>query len=158
MSATDDQEPVARRVWQQAARVLVARAQRRLEQPGADLDVDGDDMEADWDENSTGWLEAKRTAVRAVMAATSSLDMVVAVRGAELLGAVDVNRRGASDVRFWGVKVGTPFDLYRLRDVPLRDAMPLNDFGARTTRLRDARQGWALARKYAERHPFKRIR
>lgn len=175
-----------------SARVLVAQARECLESSSsgravasflsyhgvehtesldeADVEVDGESMDADWDEPATDWMNAKKAAVRTVMAcmskqsgapvlaAAASVDMVAAVRGGELLGAMDANRRGAGDVRFWGVKTGTPFDLYRLRDVPVRDAVPLNDFGSRTTRLSGARQAWALARKYAEPRPFKRVR
>lgn len=93
-----------------------------------------------------------------VMAAPESVDMVAAVRDGELLGAMDVNRRGARDVRFWGIKAGTPFELYVLHDVPMWDATVLADFGSRITRIRDGRRAWGLARRYAESHPFKRVR
>lgn len=222
MSSPDDSKPVAatpeewgRRLWQRAARVLVASAIKRMEEPGAaDEEVDGDDESGSWDEPAAEWMNAKKAAVRKVMAcmindvaslppigarveritlqagaghvyfedgsfvafsiedmmpkqspspcshtaAAGALDMVAAVRGHEMLGALDVNRRGAQDVRFWGVKVGAPFELYRLHEVPMRDAVPLNDFGSRTTRLRDGKQAWALARRYAESQPFKRVR
>ena len=183
MSAPRDQKPVAlspeewgNRFWKTACRVLVAEARERLEKPSprrvqaawlsyryshneddADVEVDGENMDADWDEPAADWMNAKKAAVHTVMAA-NSMDMIAAVRSGELLGAMDVNRRGASDVRFWGINVGTPFELYRLRGVPLRDALPLNDFGSRMTRLRDGRQGWALGRRYADSHPFKRVR
>ena len=92
------------------------------------------------------------------MAAPVPMDMVAAVRDGEMLGAMDANRRGARDIRFWGIKTGTPFELYLMHDVPVRDALPLNDFGSRATRFRDGKQAWATARRYAETRPFKRVR
>lgn len=186
-----------------------------MEEPGAaDVEVDGDDESGSWDEPATAWMNAKRAAVRKVMAcmindveslppvgarverivlqegvghlyfedgsfvafsiedmmpkqsptcshhvaAQTPMDMVAAVRDGELLGAMGAHRRGAQDVRFWAVKVGTPFDLYALHEVPFRDARPLSDFGSRGTRLRDGKRAWMLARRYAESRPFKRVR
>ena len=159
MSSPDDPKPVG--VRQRFWRELVARASKRMEEPGAaDVEVDGDDESGSWDEPAADWMNTNKAAVRQAMNKSSAgpLDMVAAVRGREMLGALDVNRRGALDVRFWGVKVGVPFELFRLHDVPMRDAVPLNDFGSRSTRLRDGKQAWALARRYAESQPFKRVR
>jgi hypothetical protein len=88
----------------------------------------------------------------------AAVDMVAAVRGNELLGAMDARRRGARDVRFWAVQVGSPFDLFELRGVPMREATLLNDFGSRSTRLPDGRRAWALGRRFADSRPFRRAR
>lgn len=145
-SLSDD---AGRRVWRGVARRLVAKAREDMEEPGAaDVDVDGVDESGSWDEPSAEWMNKS----------ASSLDMVAAVHDGELLAAMDSNRRGASDVRFWAIKLGPPFELYRLSNVPMRDALPLNDFGKRVTRFRDGRQAWALARRYADPRPFKRVR
>lgn len=157
MSASRDQEPVAvkERLW----RELVARATKRLKEPGAaDVEVDGDDESGSWDDPAADWMNTKKGAVRNVMANPAALDMVAAVRGRHLLGAIDAGRRGAHDVRFWGAQHEAPFELYLLRGVPMRDAVLLADFGSRTTRLRDGSQAWNLGRRYAEARPFKRVR
>jgi len=210
-------EEWGRYIWKTTARALVSKAMKDMEEPGAaDVEVDGDDESGSWDEPATDWMNAKKAAVRKVMAcaindvsnlppigarvkrivlqegvghlyfedgsyvgfsiedmmpkqsptpcghsvlaAPSSMDMVAAVRDGELLGAIDAHRRGAQDVRFWAIKVGAPFDLYALHDVPVRDARPLNDFGSRNTRFRTGEQAWAAARRYAESWPFRRAR
>jgi len=86
--------------------------------------------------------------------AATTVDMVAAVRRGELLGAMDARKRGASDVRFWGFQVDGPFELYRLEDVPMEMARPLNDF-PRSSRFRNGKQAWQMAKKHAGR-PFKR--
>lgn len=87
--------------------------------------------------------------------AAPTVDMVAAVRRGELLGAMDARKRGASDVRFWGFQVDSPFELYKLEDVPMALARPLNDF-PRSSRFRDGKQAWRIAQKHAQGRPFKR--
>lgn len=87
--------------------------------------------------------------------ASPSVDMVAAVRRGELLGAMDARKHGASDVRFWGFQVDGSFELYRLEDVPMSVARPLNDF-PRSSRFRNGRQAWLEAKKYVKGAPFKR--
>lgn len=93
-----------------------------------------------------------------VKLAKHDIDMVAAIRGRALLGAMDINRRGAKDVRFWAIKVGVPFDLYLMHDVPVRDAKLFVDFGSNISRLKNGKQAWYMAQKYLESHPFKRVR
>lgn len=90
--------------------------------------------------------------------AAPEVDLVAAVRGGELLGAVDARKRGADDLRYWRLKVEPPFDLHHLSGVPMAVAVPLTDIGTRSARIRDGRQGWRMARKFAPGRPFKRLR
>lgn len=90
-------------------------------------------------------------------AAAETVDMVAAVRDGEMLGAMDVGRRGSQDPRFWKLHVDAPFDLYMLHDVPLALAVPLADFGTRATRLHDPGQAWVVARRFAEPRPARRV-
>ena len=93
-----------------------------------------------------------------VKQAKQEIDMVAAMRGRTFLGAMDINRRGSKDVRFWAIKVGVPFDLYLMHDVPMRDAKLFIDFGSNISRLKNGKQAWHLAQKYTDSHPFKRVR
>lgn len=93
-----------------------------------------------------------------VMASSSGLDLVAAIHGGELLGAMDGRRRGATDPRFWREKVGRQFDLFVLRDVPMQVARALVDFGSRSSRSYDGRRMWTLGRQFAEARPFKKSR
>jgi len=86
------------------------------------------------------------------------VDMVAAVRGAEMLAAADARKRGALDPRYWRLRTEGPFDLYRLRGVPMREAVLFSDVGTRTSRLRSARQAWTMARRHADPRPFQRVR
>jgi len=91
-------------------------------------------------------------------AASNEVDMVAVVRGPELVGASDARKSGAKDPRFWRLKVDGPFDLYQLRGVPMGEAILLSDIGTRASRIRNPREGWTRARKFADPRPFKRQR
>lgn len=90
--------------------------------------------------------------------AQQTVDMVAAVRGNEMLRAMDVNKRGAHDPRLWRHLVEGPFDLYVLHDVPMGAARTFADLGARGTHPRSGRQVWQMARRHAEPRPFRRVR
>lgn len=92
-----------------------------------------------------------------VHVANPVINMVGAVRRNELLGAMDVRKRGAKDGRFWSYKIDGPFELYLLEDVPLDLARALTDFPTRTTRLRNGRHAWTVAQQHAVGRPFKRV-
>jgi len=94
---------------------------------------------------------------RAATTDVDTVDMVAAVRDGELLGAMDVGRRGSLDPRFWKLHVDAPFDLHVLRDVPMSLAVPLADFGTRATRLHDPEQAWVVARRFADPRPVRRL-
>lgn len=144
------------------ARRVASAHSKRLQKPGAaDVEVDGDDESGSWDDPA--WdSDVKEAAVRGALdlykEASGLLDLVVAVDGNELLGAMDGRRRGATDVRFWRAKVGDAFDLYVVRDVPMQVARKLVDFGSRRSRDSDGRRLWALAKRWSEPRPFKRVR
>jgi len=85
------------------------------------------------------------------------IDMVAAVFRDELLGAMDIRKRGAKEGRFWSYKIEGPFELYRLEDVPLPLARELTDFPKRSPRLPNSRQAWRRVREFASGRPFKRV-
>lgn len=88
--------------------------------------------------------------------AAPTIDMVAAVWKNELLGAMDVRKHGAKDMRFWGARVDPPFELYMLKDVPMDLARPLNDFPVRASRLQGPRKAWSIARQHADNRSFKK--
>lgn len=91
--------------------------------------------------------------------AAPSVDMVAAVRAnRELLGARDARKVGVTTPRWWSYQTDPPFDLWLLRDVPMSLARELTDFPLRAPRLRNPRQGWAMAQEFAEKGPFQRRR
>jgi hypothetical protein len=99
----------------------------------------------------------KKASDELVKAASPVVDMVAAVRRNELLGAMDVRKSRARDPYMWSIRVGGPLELYVLNDVPMALARTLTDFPGRSSKLRNGRQAWALARQHADPRPFKRL-
>ena len=87
------------------------------------------------------------------------MDLVAPVRGAEFLGAKDSTRMGSKDPGVWMFSgKDAPFGLYMLKNVPLRLAEQLVDFGTPSSRLKNGKAVWKLVKQYAAPRPFKSVR
>jgi len=224
-------------IWRNRESFGIMAFNQKDEPQEEDVEVDGQNDDTDWDESATDWMDAKKAAVRKMVAclmndaaslpgigrrvdrivrrvgtvdiyfddgsfvsasvedpqprtneeaaviesvygqpapakscgckkancihtaAPPTVDMIAAVRAnRELLGARDERKVGVKTPRWWTYQTDPPFDLWLLRDVPMSLARELTDFPLRAPRLRNPRQGWTIAREFADGSPFQRRR
>lgn len=90
--------------------------------------------------------QAVKLAMAVVRASDESVDLAVAVRGDEFLGAKDDSSRDSRDMREWQMQYEAPFDVVLVEGVSLPLAEELVDFGTPASGVKNGRQAWNLVR------------